>query len=176
MQNTYHWGGWNCWFPCRALRILFLDRLTPKLGFATQMKVNSVWIINKLRGQILLHPMVCWETKSYSYMEFLGYWLVMKPPHPHHYITVTSLWKGSRAMQLPAILSTCSAPESLLGVNLDMVDKRCQVMNPTNKMQWVGFKFCFLFGSVPPHCCIYLWFVGLLCKRTTTKSKAVTYI
>ena len=77
-----------------------------------------------------------------------------QPPHPHHYITVTSLWKGSRALRLPAILSTCSAPEYLLGVNLDMGDKRCQVMKSTNKMQWVGFKFCFLFGSI-----------ALLCKN-----------
>ena len=53
-----------------------------------------------------------------------------------------------------------------------MVDNEYQVMNPTNKMQWDDFKFCFLFGSIPPHCCIYLWFIAVLCKRITTNSES----
>ena len=98
----------------------------------------------------------CWEMKS-SFLNGASRVLARdQPPHPYQYITVTSLCKGSGALRLPAILSTCSAPESLLGVNLDMVDNEYQVMNPTNKMQWDGFKFCFLFGSILPHCCIYL--------------------
>ena len=61
------------------------------------------------------HDGRCWETKSLFLNGPSRVSASDQPPYPHQ--LVTSLCKGSGALRLPAILSTCSAPESLLGVN-----------------------------------------------------------
>jgi hypothetical protein len=69
VHNAYHQGGCKCWFPCRALWLVFYNKTKTKIK-VRDVKIfefSLIWINNKLRGAYFYCTlMVCrrWETKS----------------------------------------------------------------------------------------------------------------